>query len=279
MVQKLGAKVSTYSIGDCIFGQAFIAHPTPDQAGLQEYALLEVASTAKIPSGFRDTDVVTLPVNIVTAFAALFHPAGLDMPPPFSATIHSYDYSSQTLVIVGGGSNVGRIATQLASLAGIGKIIVLASLSHEEQLLKIGATHVFDRHSLKVTSEIHMVTGSDVIRVFDCANWSFELSASIVSTTSPSCIVTLHPVEGESKSYVIENRPNCMAKFLEGSSHALTYQLPDFWSALPVWLEQGKISIPEYRIINGLDVEKINEALDSYRDGSRVMQAVVRPGV
>ena len=113
--------------------------------------------------------------------------------------------------------------------------------------------------------------------VFDCANWTFELATSLVSTTSASCIVTLHPIEGETKAHIETQRPNCEAKFLEGSSHALTYELPDFWSSLPVWLQQGKIAIPEYRVIEGLDAEKVNQALDSYRDGSRVVQAVVRP--
>jgi NADPH2:quinone reductase len=277
IVQKLGANVTKYSVGDRIFGQAFIAHPTPDQAGLQEYAILEVASTAKVPSGFTDADVVTLPVNVVTAFAALFHPLGLNMPPPFPSTKPPFDYSAETLVIIGGGSNVGKIGLQLAALAGIGKIVVTASATHEEQLLKLGATHVFDRHSPTLSEEILGVTGPDVTHVFDCANWTFELATSIVTTTSASCIVALHPVEGEAKTHIETQRPKCDAKFLEGSAHSLSYELPEFWSALPVWLQEGKIAIPPYRVIEGLDVEKVNEALDSYRDGSRVVQAVVRP--
>ena len=143
IVKKLGAKVTKYSIGDHIFGQAFIAHPTPDQAGLQEYAVLEVAATAGVPKGFTDDDVVTLPVNAVTAFAALFHPAGLNLPPPFATAQKTFDYKAQTVVIVGGGSNVGKVATQLAALAGIGKIVVVASASHEKQLLGLGANPCF----------------------------------------------------------------------------------------------------------------------------------------
>ncbi len=33
----------------------------------------------------------------------------------------------------------------------------------------------------------------------------------------------------------------------------------------------------KFRVIEGLDAEKINDALDSYRDGKPVLQAVIRP--
>jgi hypothetical protein len=38
-----------------------------------------------------------------------------------------------------------------------------------------------------------------------------------------------------------------------------------------------KILIPKFRLVKGLDETKVNEALDSYRDGKPVTQAIVHP--
>lgn len=50
-----------------------------------------------------------------------------------------------------------------------------------------------------------------------------------------------------------------------------------YWESLESWLREGKIRIPEYRTVEGLDVVRANEALDSYRDGKPVVQAIFHP--
>ena len=50
-----------------------------------------------------------------------------------------------------------------------------------------------------------------------------------------------------------------------------------FWPHIGQWLTEGKILIPKFRIIEGLDEKKVNEALDSYQDGKPVTQAIVHP--
>lgn len=49
-------------------------------------------------------------------------------------------------VIVSTGSDIGKVAVQLARIAGIDKIVAVSGPSNEQTLLKLGAIHIFDRH-------------------------------------------------------------------------------------------------------------------------------------
>jgi hypothetical protein len=50
-----------------------------------------------------------------------------------------------------------------------------------------------------------------------------------------------------------------------------------FWDNLSKWVVEGKMSIPTFRIVEGLDVALVNEALDSYRKLNGAPQVVVHP--
>jgi NADPH2:quinone reductase len=91
----------------------------------------------------------------VTAFAALFGRGNLAIPFPGRNENKDFDYAAQTLVIIGGGSNVGRLTVQFAKMVGIGRIIAIASIRGEEELKKLGATHVIDRYSKDIPSEVY----------------------------------------------------------------------------------------------------------------------------
>jgi NADPH2:quinone reductase len=114
---------------------------------------LETNTSAVVPDGFTDDQMVTLPINANTSFAALFHPNWLGFPPPFSPEAKNFDYAAQSIVIIGAGSNCGKLAIQFARLAGIGVIIAVASLSGEKLLRELGATHVVDRNSKSVVAD------------------------------------------------------------------------------------------------------------------------------
>lgn len=72
-------------------------------------------------------------------------------------------------------------------------------------------------------------------------------------------------------------RPQCQTKIIIGMSTNLEHFEKQFWQDLPQWLEQGKIALQKFQIIEGLDARKVNAALDSYEDGKAVLQAVVHP--
>lgn len=72
-------------------------------------------------------------------------------------------------MIVGGGTTVGRIATQFAGLAGVGTIVTTASLSGEAELKIYGATHVIARQTPDVEEQVRSIVGDDLVYILDCS--------------------------------------------------------------------------------------------------------------
>jgi NADPH2:quinone reductase len=140
---------------------------------------LKLVFTALIPKGISDDEAATLPICGISAFVALFHPTGLGFPPPFpdNEGRSPSNCGNLSLVIIGGGANTGRMAVQFASLAGMGKIIVVAALSNAELLRSDGATHIIDRHASNevIKAQIHELMDDEVMFVLDAINTNHTL--------------------------------------------------------------------------------------------------------
>jgi NADPH2:quinone reductase len=271
-----------YTPGQHIYGQGLPLAPVPNYSGLQEYALLPVSNSAPVPEGLSDEEAATLPINTATSFAALFHQNWLGFPTPWSQEAKTFDYSKEKLVIIGAGTNCGRLAIQFAKSVGIGLIVVTASLSNEKELLALGATHVVDRHLLEpeLLAQVWAAVGGqeEIIKVLDCANWTFEVASSLVAKEKTSFIATLHQVRSGPELLVQKGKGKAEMKVLGVAVNNWGDEDTEFWSWLGKEVTEGRVRIPKFRVIEGLDVGRVNEALDSYRDGSPVVQAVVRPG-
>lgn len=230
---------------------------------------------------FTLDQLVSLPVNAVTSFLALFHPACLGFAAPFPTTNQEDNASQQNIVILGAGSQFGKLAIQFAKLAGIGTIIAVAAGSRATELKNIGATHVLDRHEPQagLVTQVHDILGGreNVTRIFDCANWTYELALAMAAPEHPSKLRILHPMKADDEANNKENRPNLDAAFIVGNTEALEPFSKDFWKFLPEWVAEGHLKISPYRVVEGLDAEQVNAALDGYQDGSSVLQVVVHP--
>jgi len=252
-------------------------------AGLQQYAILSASSSAKIPSGFTADEMATFPVNAVTSFAALFDEKGFGFPAPFpgATTPWNFNAKEKTILVVGGGSSVGKMAIQYAKLAGIGTILTIASAGRTEELEKLGATHVIDRHlpAEDIQRQVKEISGqSGVENIYDCVSWDYTLPISLLSTTKSSVLLTLHPAE-EAEKQAKRLRPKARVQFILGTADFIQPATREFWEALPVWVKEGKLAVGKYRVVEGLDLGRIEEGLDSYRDGSAVTPVIVRIGV
>jgi len=79
--------------------------------------------------------MVTFPVNATTSFAALFDVKGFGFLhssiPNFQSGVRAKE---TTVLVIGGGSAVGKLAIQYAKLAGIGTVIAIASVGRIEEL-------------------------------------------------------------------------------------------------------------------------------------------------
>ncbi|KAF2171808.1 hypothetical protein M409DRAFT_18041 [Zasmidium cellare ATCC 36951] len=269
---------SVFEKGNHVFGMSDFMAPLPDQQGLQEYAVLNVDDIARVPEGFSDDQAVSLPVNIITSFLALFDAKyGLGFPAPWDS-VAGQSVKDQTLVIVGGGSSTGKLAIQLAKIAGFGKITTVAGSKNKDELEKMGATHVVDRHGTveEVTSRVHAITGPDVTLILDTVNQSFELSTTLLSKDKESKLVTFLP--NHQPEALAEQRPNCKSVFVEGGNENLAPHREAFWKHVPEWLKAGKILPTSYWTLEGLEnVDKINAVLDGYMAGAGGAQLIVHP--
>jgi len=262
VVTKNGPNTETFPIGSHVFSQAIVA------GGLQTYTLVDARFAALVPKGCSDTDVALFPINGITSALSLFSSMGFGIPFPGTPESKNFDYKSKTLLIIGGGTSCGKLATQMAKITGIGTIIATASLTSEEELKSYGATHVIDRRAPDVEAQIRVLIGDDLLYLYDTftvGDLSFDVS--LLSNTKKGTLVHLLPGKVEDEIVTPQKKAGYEKKQMHGSSQADTNVGGLFWRQFPKWLESGEIKILKYQVVEGLDAEKINAVLDGYRDG------------
>jgi NADPH2:quinone reductase len=224
--------------------------------------------------------MVTFPVNATTSFAALFDVKGFGFPapPPFSSSKEEFDAKETAVFVIGGGSAVGKLAIQYAKLAGIGTVITIASVGRTEELKALGATNIIDRHAMPedIRAEVKNITGQGVEYIYDCVSWDYDLAISLLSKTKKSVLLTLHPAE-KAIERAKEMRPSARVQFIVGNADFIQPHTKVFWEALPIWVKEGRLKVEKVRVVEGLNLEGIEEGLASYRDGSAVLPVVVHP--
>ncbi|CAK1358341.1 unnamed protein product [Cercospora beticola] len=277
IIEQVGSSVTEFRKGDEVFGLGNPADLSNGQAGLQTYSTLPSRAIAKIPKGFTAEQVVTLPVNLVTSFQALFtNNSGFGFK---QRGEYGDNAADQTLVIIGAGAVVGKFAIQLAKFAGIGTIIAIAGLDGEEELKKMGATHFVDRRLSReaIVQQVHAITSKDgVTNIYDCRSMSFELAADLLAEGKKTRLVTVHP-DNENPGVVASKRPDAEMNFIEGSSENLGDLESVFWRDVGGWLKDGWILPAKLRVVEGLEkVDEINAALDGYAAGKGGPQLVVK---
>jgi NADPH2:quinone reductase len=277
IVTEIGPGVSNRKIGDRIVGHASL-EPGSLQRGLQEYAVLDVPYTLKIPEETSEDQAATLPTNVIAPLVALFSESTLGMPAPWTERAKTFDYNAQTVLIVGGGSACGKFAVQLAKLAGIGRIVVVGSEKSEKELRKYGATDVIMRDNEDVLGQIRSIVGDELIYAIDCVNRAEGqiLAVNALSNEKKGTLVRL--VRGNiDGSKVHEKKNGYEVKNVLGLSHVHADLCTPFWERVPGYLQKGKIIPLAFQVVEGLDAETINQLLDEHRDGKAVLKVHVHP--
>ena len=279
IVHQLGPKPSPFfKVGDRVFGTSNLQYPTPDQAGLQEYAILQTDSIAHTPANITDEEACTLPINICTTAIALFTPFGFDFPAPWEH--RPFENASEPIVLLGAGTNIARLFTRLATqILGVKTIIAVASLSNASELQEAGASHIINRHLPLETliAQIQSAAGgpSNITRILDCASWEHSLATALLAPDRPTRLATLHRVK-EDKIHA--TRPLCRATLVQNTNANLGEHAEAFWKVLPEWIEAGVVRPTAFWTLDGLgDVDAINGQLDEYSAGKGLVQLVVRP--
>ncbi|KAF3390004.1 Deshydrogenase mlcG [Talaromyces pinophilus] len=245
-VEKIGPDVQRFSVGDRIVGQSNILSGGPDQAGLQQFCILDAQFAAPIPDHISFDEAATFPVNAIASFIALFSASGLDLTPKFLG--HDMDYANEAIVIIGGGSNCGKFALQLSRLAGFGKIIATAKVHSDggQSLRNFGATHIIDREASDVEDQIRALVGDKLLYAFDTVNgdysggFSQRLALSLLSTTKKGSLATL--VRGEADPAIAATKTAGFKKNqILGVSDLHQELAAKFWRELPGWIENGEL--------------------------------------
>lgn len=256
---------ATFPIGAHVFSQ--MLYQNPRGGGLQEFTVINGVYTAEVPAGISDEEAALYPINAMTSAMAMFTSQGLDIPFPGSPESANFDYASQKLAIIGGGSNCGKIAIQLARVAGIGTIIATASVSSAAELKALGATHVIPRTDSNIEAQVRGIVGDELVYVYDTITFgNHSLGVSLLSNSKKGNFVA--NVIGQADEDVLATKKGGVeSKRIQGFSHGIPEFGQAFWKQLPIWIGNGTIKPTKYKVIDGLDATKINAALDEYRDG------------
>ena len=242
--------------------------------------MLEEEFAARVPAGLSEDEVATLPTNLVAGVVGFFdEEQGLGLRVPWSEEGVDVGLRDHAILIIGGGANCGRFATQLAKLVGFGKIVVVGG--KEDELKGFGATHVIDRHGGHdvVMGRVREVVGDELVYAFDAVNGPGEqhLAINALSGSRKGTLARLKWSRGEiDEGKVREKKEGYVLKGVLGFSHSHREIAVPFWRNIGEYLEDGKIRPLRYVVEYGLDADKVNAVLDRYRDGKPVTQTHFR---
>lgn len=264
VVVKAGKDVTSFPIGSHVLAHASIQYATC--GGLQEYSIVDSQYSALLPQNINDVDAVAVPTGTVTSALSLFSPMGFGIPFPGTPEAEGFDYKSQKIVIVGGGTNTGKFGIQLARIAGIGTIIAVAGRTGQVELKELGATHVISRHASDIESQVREIVGDELLYVYDTYNSTEGLvhSVNLLSRSRRGKLVRL-----------VRGPPVASANGIEGAGFeekqiiGFSSGIPAFgamlWKQLQEWIEEERLKFPKYSVVDGLDVDKVNAALDDLK--------------
>jgi NADPH2:quinone reductase len=225
----------------------------------EEYVVNDIEAGFKIPDSITDDEAATLPTNIIAPLVGLFDdPNGVGIPAPWTEAARNFDYKSAAILIIGGGSNCGRYAVQLAKLVGIGTIVSVGG--SEQDLKSYGATDVLNRHGGEevVLKRIRKVVGDDLVYVFDAINPPADqtLGLNALSSTKKGKLARLLRIGAIDETRVLNNRAGFTVVDVLGLSQVKPELAYPFWERVPDYLKSGAIRPLAFTVKKGLTAGK-----------------------
>lgn len=161
---------------------------------------------------------------------------------------------------------------QFAKLSKIQTIIAVGG--NEQQLKKLGATHVIDRHLSQdtIVVKIREAAGNDLSYALDAVNMpeGLDLALRALSDRRPGKMARLLPV-----GVVEDTRGHELLDVLG----LFLYRKPlcvAMWKRLTDYVAAGAICPTSFSILDDLEAGSVNAALDGYRDGTNRNKPQIR---
>jgi NADPH:quinone reductase-like Zn-dependent oxidoreductase len=177
---KLGSGVTKYSIGDRVISLQMSSASSLGNRGaaLQDYAIVDEDLSTKIPQHYSSTQASTVPVTMLTSFAAI-HTFGWSLP------LQNEKLHSEPILVWGGGTGVGQASIALLKLAGFTNIITTASIKRKDYLKDRGAAHVVDYREKEIITDIkRVVENAPITKAIDTISTP-ESSQQVLSLLAP----------------------------------------------------------------------------------------------
>lgn len=115
------------------------------------------------------------------------------------------------------------------------------------------------------------VTADELVYALDTVNIgpAQHLGFAALSNTKIWCLITLNPVSDAEPGATIvgEKMAGYEYRLAFGFSALYPKLSMVFWENIADWLRNGVIRPVRFEVIYGLNMEEVNKALDSYRDG------------
>jgi NADPH:quinone reductase-like Zn-dependent oxidoreductase len=268
-VVEVGFEVSRFKKGDRVLGLSpWFQTKQSVHGAFQEYTVIPDNIASPIPDKMSFEDAAGLPLAVSTASVGLFDKEFLALQRP-SKDIGSND---KTLLIWGGASAVGASAIQLAVAAGY-RVITTASPKNFNLVTQLGASQVFDYHSVTVVEEIvRALNGQDLVGTYDAINrgGAIEVVADVVAKAGgDKTLATVSHIPGGLPESV-NVKWITATKIMETNLGKAIFE--DY---LPSALSDNRFIIALETVVAGKGIEEIQLGLEALAKGVSATKIVV----
>ncbi|EIW77948.1 GroES-like protein [Coniophora puteana RWD-64-598 SS2] len=249
VVSAIGEGVIHLKEGDRV---AYQGVATNKGRSFQQWVVTSADWVFKLPNSISFDTAAAIPIALLAAVIGTYQPPphGLGVATPWSSTGRSA-HSGSPIVVLGGTSNVGQYAIQLARLAGFDAIITTASPRNSSLLQRLGATHVLDR-SLSIEAlvqEVEKITGNKkVLHVFDAVGIAETQQAALSIVAEGGKVLTTNAPQGKAPEGSDKQVVFVMGALMVPQHQAFGKEFLSVWASL---FESGDIKASAVEIVPG----------------------------
>ncbi|KAL4731755.1 hypothetical protein ACLX1H_000737 [Fusarium chlamydosporum] len=257
-VEKVGAEVSGFQIGDKVVGMKTAGAQESKYSAYQEYSISPDVTTTKVSDDNTLDLAVRLVGNLPTLPALFNYTLKLERPVPGEQP----KPQGKRVLIYGGTSSIGSLAVQYLTQAGY-EVVTTFSPKHKDFVSELGAIKIID-HKQEADALIKDLIAAgpyDVVVDTISTGDTVKLNAEVVAAQGGDSVYALQPPFGP------ESLPEGVTRKFEGWSLLLGKEENaellkwTFGTYFPKALEtKSLISVPARKVAGGLN--GLNDALD-----------------